>query len=289
MNNNLKIKTDLNIQTIKGINMKNLTFVILFALGLSACAKPDDKSQLEERARIEGREAAEADFQKQMKEKDSLVQRAREEGRAQSEEEMRVQIANQDTLVEKARREGRAQAEEQLRIENGNLSAKSNKMEEDLSRRHQFFQAAGGTYEGTIATDQGNFNIRITLVPSLAPYPVDRVRQLEEITADITNLHFNAQIVQWSPENNLSSVGCRVSDIRPDLLNGVISIASPECPNLYILALSNSKRTRGAVTSKAIVGQIYKRKLKAVPSLVGEVRPTTNAAIYQLSAVRTGN
>ena len=77
-----KQKIESRNQINKGIDMKSLTLIALLAMTFTGCAKPDDKSQLEERARIEGREAAEADFQKQMKEKDALVQRAREEGRA---------------------------------------------------------------------------------------------------------------------------------------------------------------------------------------------------------------
>ncbi len=260
-------------------------------LALTACVKPDNKEQVAERARIEGQEQAEAQFQKQMSEKDALVERAREEGKAQAEEEMKVQIANQAQLVERARVEGRAQAEEELRIQNGSLSSKAGKMEQDLQRRQMFYTAASGTYEGSIRTEQGDFNIRVTLISNLPAYPVDRVRQLEEITSDINNVYFNAQIVQWSPENNLSAVGCRVNNVRPDLINGVITIASTECPNLYILKISNARATASTsgAGSKSVAKQIYSGKVKSVSSLVGEVRPTTNASVYELFANRSRN
>ncbi len=353
---------------MKNIGQIKLAIAIGFAIALSACAKPDDKSKLAENARIQGKEQAEAEFEQQMKEKDALVQRARDEGRAQAEEELKTQLENKDKLVEKARAEGRAvaeeefkvqlenqekllaksraegravaeeeykvqlenqeqllaksraegravaeeefkvqlenqekivaqaraegraQAEEQLKLENGNLTAKATKMEEDLAKRHLFYQATAGTYEGAIETEEGNFNVRVTLVPSLTPFPVNRVRQLDEIAADINNLYLNAQIVQWSPDNTMTSVGCRVSNVRPDLVNGTISIASSECSNLYILNISNVKATatRRATASKTVASDIYKKKVKTVSALVGEVRPTTNAAIYDLFANRKG-
>lgn len=288
--------------------------IFALALGLSACAKPDNKDQVAERARIEGREQAAQTYEKQMAEKDALIQRAREEGKAVAEEQMRVQLdnkekliqkareegravaeedlktqlANQDKLIKKARAEGRAQAEEQLQIANQNLESKSSRMEADLAKRHLFYQAAAGTYEGAVNVDPGKFRIRITLVPSLPPYPVSRVRQLEEVTSDINNLYFNAQIVQWSEENSLSSVGCRVSNIRPDMVNGNISIASSECANLYLFNISDKVLAASSdeSLSKSVATLISDGKLKKVSALSGEVRPTTNSAIYELYANR---
>lgn len=264
--------------------------LILSSLAIISCAKPDDQDQLIKKAKVEGQQQAQADFDKQMAEKDAIIQRSRDEARAQAEEEYKVRLENQAKLIEQARVEGRAQAEEQLSVENGGLTAKAVKMEQDLASRHQFYQALAGTYEGELATEQEKFNIRITLVPSLSPLPVDRVRQLEEISSDINNLYFNAQIVQWSSDNTLSSVGCRVSQIRPDMVNGTVSIASPECSNLYLLKIA-SKKARSATTKpdpKDTTKLIRQGKIKAVPSILGEVRPTTNSAIYNLFVNRKG-
>ena len=263
---------------------------ILFCLSLG-CAKPDSSEQQLERARVEAREQAQAEFDKQMAEKDNLLKRAREEAKASAEEDIKVRLENQAKLIEQARQEGRAQAEEQMNIENGNLSSKAQKMEADLSNRHRFYQSISGTYEGKLTTEQGEFNIRLTLIPSLAPYQSDRIRQLEEITQDLNNLYFNVQIVQWSAENQLSSVGCRATGIRPDLTNGTISIASPDCANLYLLSISSSKlkEPKPFTLAKDAATMIAKAKLKSVPALMGEIRPTTNAAIYKLFANRKGN
>ncbi len=272
------------------MTIKQIAFITLSTTIIASCAKPDSSEQQIEKAKLEATIQAQAEFDKQMAEKDNLLKRSREEAKAAAEEDFKVQLANQAKLIDQARQQGRAQSEEQLSIENGNLSAKAQRMESDLAKRHRFYQSISGTYEGQLTTEQGNFNIRITLVPSLSPYAAGRTRQLEEITADINNLFLNAQIVQWSSENQLSSVGCRVTNVRPDLINGTISIASPECSNIYLLSLSGAQVSgpRTFSTAKPVVAQISKGKLKSVPALVGEVRPTTNAAIYQLFANRKG-
>lgn len=265
--------------------------LVSIAVFIAACAKPDSSEQQLERARIEAREQAQADFDKQIAEKDRLLKRAREEAKAAAEEDLNVQIANQSKIVEQARQQGRAQAQEQLNIENGNLSTKATNMENDLAKRQRFYQALAGTYEGQLVTQQSNYNIRITLVSSLPPYPSNRTRQLEEITQEINNLYLSAQVVQWSSENQLSSVGCRVTQIRPDMINGTISIASPECANIYLLNMNSVSQNAAKpfTLSKATASSVQKGKLKSIPSLTGEVRPTTNAAIYQLYVNRKGN
>lgn len=264
--------------------------ILSTAAFFAACAKPDSSEAQLERARLEARTQAQAEFDKQMEEKDKLLKRSRDEAKATAEEELNVQIANQAKIVEQARQQGRAQAQEQLNVENGNLTSRSTKMESDLAKRHRFYQALAGTYEGQLATEQGNYSIRITLVSSLPPYKSDRTRQLEEITQDINNLYLNAQIVQWSSENQLSSVGCRVTQIRPDMINGTISIASPECANIYLLSINSSSQVTAKpfAQSKTAASSVQKGKLKTIPSLTGEVRPTTNSAIYQLYANRKG-
>lgn len=264
-------------------------FLVTTTLGvLISCAKPDSSEQQLEAVRIQAREQAKADYDKQMEEKANLLKKSRDEAGASAEENLKVQIENQTKLVEQARQQGKAQAEEQLSIENGNLTAKAKKMEADLAKRQIFYQALAGTYEGQLSTEQGNFNIRITLISSLPPYVVDRVRQLDEITQDINNLYLNAQIVQWSSENQLSSVGCRVTQIRPDMINGTISIASPECANIYLLTINSVRLNspKAFSTAKPVATSVQRGKLKSIPSLSGEVRPTTNSAVYQLFATR---
>jgi hypothetical protein len=267
--------------------------ISMFALG---CNQGDER--LEEKARIEGRAQAQAELQSQVDNLEKRVEIARAEGRAVAQAELQAQVDNLDLVVQRARAEGRAQAEAEINAGNANLSAKAQLMEADLATRHLFYQALKGTYEGGLATERGEFKVRITLVPSLPPATYVRSRQLEEITSDLNNLFFHAQVLQWNPANRLSSVGCRVENIRPDINKGEIAIASSNCPNLYKLRIADPEAERSVRTeenptpkdpevSNATATAIRDGKITELAEIRGEVHPTTNASIYTLSVKRS--
>lgn len=187
------------------------------------------------------------------------------------------------TLSEKAGLE----AQKQQDVEAATRAKRAAEMEEDLATRQRFFEAVRGVYEGKVQTEQGEFNIRLTLIPSLPPYRNSRVRTFEEIAADLNGLHFTAQVVQWNPKNKLSAVGCRVEDVHPDLARGEIHIASEQCANVYLLRLAE----RVAVESDAgaasrLATSIIEGKQEGVPGIVGEILPTTNASVYGFAAAK---
>lgn len=280
-------------------------FVCVVALSAVFIGCQGDE-RLAEKARIEGKETAQTELQSQIDNLDKKIAIARAEGKATALAELQAQIDNLELVVQKARAEGRAQAEAEINASNSNLSAKAQLMEADLAIRHLFYQALKGSYEGVLATERGEFNIRITLVPSLPPVIHNRVRQLEEITSDLNNLYFHVQVLQWNPSNRLSSVGCRVENIRPDINKGEISITSSNCPNLYRLRIVDpelerpssegenpySETTdpvkRNAQISAATAASIREGRISELPEIRGEVHPTTNASIYKLSVKRSG-
>lgn len=181
-------------------------------------------------------------------------------------------------LKEKARIEG-----DTLRdVENGNLAQKAEDMEKDLARRHRFYQAIKGVYEGTISTSSGTFNIRVTLSPSLPPIYTNRVRQLDEIASDLNNLMLNTQVVQWDPNSAESAVGCRVSNIRPNIERGELVISSESCPNLYSIAIAD----RGEGSTLSLAKSILSGNAFDVDSLRGQIQPSTNATIYRFTAFK---
>ncbi len=285
--------------------MENIDLIVAKAQAEGkAAAQADFQVQMDNldllllKAETEGKAVAQAELQTQIENIGLVEQMARAEGRAVALAELQAQAENLDLLVARARAEGRAAAEADLLVSNGSLVAKAQEMEVDLTTRHLFYQAVRGTYEGKLSTEKGVFRIRITLVPSLAPYLSKRTRQLEEITSDLNNLSFHAQVLQWNPINNLSSVGCRVENIRPDTNRGEIAIASSNCPNLYKLRIADSileetliaestlplsKRQLSTATAEAIRAG----KVSELPEMRGEVHPTTNASIYSLIVNRS--
>ena len=180
------------------------------------------------------------------------------------------------------------QTEAQLQAENENLAKKSKVMEEDLEKRHRFYQALKGKYEGSFQSEIGPINFRITFSPSLPPYKTDRVRQLEEVSSDLNNLYLNVQVIQWNPSSQTSAVGCRVSQVRPDIMNGEIIIASESCSNLYRLRIGevNSGQEDGSSNARRMSEWIAARQMEKVEAIMGEVQPSTNASIYSVVATR---
>lgn len=190
-----------------------------------------------------------------------------------------------DRLKEKAKLEG----ESQLNVENSNLAQKAEAMEKDLTRRHRFYQAVKGVYEGSISTNIGSFNIRITLTPSLAPLNVNRVRQLEEIASDLNNLTLNTQVVQWDPNNSNASVGCPGTAVKPDLEKGEIVIPSSDaCKNLYIIKITDrgffGSALENSNTAASIASQVLRGDLHEVDSLNGTIQPSSNASVFKFTA-----
>lgn len=182
-------------------------------------------------------------------------------------------------LKEKTRMEGEALTS----VENTNLATKAAAMEQDLTRRHRFYQAVKGTYEGTLTSSEGNFKVRITMSPSLAPIVVNRTRQLEEIASDLNNLMMNTKATQWDPSSELSAVSCTVSDIRPDIEKGEITIAKEGCQNFYSLKVSDAGTN---ITSSELAKQILNGRVETIQSIEGKIQPASNAKIYSFTAYR---
>lgn len=168
------------------------------------------------------------------------------------------------------------------------LDARSRAMEADLETRQRFYQALEGTYEGALRLSQGDFKIRLTLSPSLPRYvPSDRVRTIEEVAADLNNLHLNVQIVQWNPLTHFGSVGCLVGNVRPDIIGGYVNVVSESCPNHYRFEISDAMMDRlDARAASSLASEITAGRLDSVPRLNGRVQPTTTANVYRFSAER---
>ncbi|MES3039478.1 MAG: hypothetical protein V4736_16335 [Bdellovibrionota bacterium] len=168
-------------------------------------------------------------------------------------------------------------------VQNENLAAKAEKMEKDLARRHNYYAATEGEYAGDLTVGNSTYKIKFTFARSIPPYLGERVRELSEIENDLNNLFFYIQIVQWHPADPATAVGCRVSNIRPNMEEGSFTIATPDCPNLYTVYLSANGDLNSAgakANAKALAKSINENKIDVVGRLVGSVQPSTNASRY---------
>lgn len=195
------------------------------------------------------------------------------------------QKSSPDGTKERARAEQEAGRE----VENNNQAAKAERMELELKKRHLFYAAVQGQYEGNVQVGKDSYRIKLTLSRSIAPYTGDRVRQLSEIEADLNNLSFNAQVVQWHAADPETAVGCRVGQIRPELDRGVLVMTSSDCPNLYKVYISQGgarafegKEGKAETLAAAIKAETVGR----IDDVVGTIQPSLNANTYTFAAKR---
>jgi hypothetical protein len=241
------------------------------------------KDKMLDKSRAEGKAQAEEEFKIQMANLDKLVAKARAEGVAQAEAQLSVQMDNMESLVAKARAEGRAQALEDVKAQNDNLNKRAQSMEEELAQRHKFFQGTSGTYSGKAYGPNGNpFMTKITLTPSLPPYPSNgRVRTVEEVTHDLNNLYFNAEVLDTDVAGTIAA-GCIFKAVRPDLKKGTIHLVSEDCRKTYHFAVSDLTEEK----SDAVAARLVNGSLDTAPGLKGKMISTVTAGTYTFSLKR---
>lgn len=193
----------------------------------------------------------------------------------------------------------RAQLEQELKVR----EERAQILEDDLTTRQNFYQSVSGTYEGKIVASEGEYLLRIRLVPSVPPYrPGSRIRTPEEVISDLNNLYFKAQIVQWKEGSSIGAMGCRVDHVRPDLNEGSISIASSDCPSFYQIYISDLTSSasvdlpvetmsnlplvldRARVLASSLMSQRNEPVESRVRSIVGKVFPTSAAKSFAFGA-----
>lgn len=179
------------------------------------------------------------------------------------------------------------------KVEQDAINERAKKMEADLANRHYFYGAIEGTYLGSTQFEDQTYSVKFTFVRTIPPYlDESRIRQISEIENDLNNLSFSIQVIQWHPDDMSTAVGCRVNQIRPDMQKGIMTISSPDCPNLYTVLLSDllpiNSNSSGEIKEKArgIAEKLKKRESQTVDVLTGTIQPTSNANIFNFSVKR---
>lgn len=193
---------------------------------------------------------------------------------------------DQKGSIESTKERAKAEEEANRDVENKNLAEKAQKMEADLALRHYYYSAIEGEYQGTVRIGTESYNLKMTLSRSIPPYIGSRVRELGEIEADLNNLYFNIQAVQWHPSGEETSVGCPSTGIRPNMNDGTLFAFSNDCQSLYTVMLSptanQTAKTRNE-QAKALAAKIQKMSLSEVEFLVGTIQPSSIALKYNFS------
>lgn len=184
-----------------------------------------------------------------------------------------------DRLSEKAKLEGKAGLEGQVEYQN----QRSKEIERDLERKYNLYASLEGSYEGVLTTERGEFEIRLTMVPSLSKLKMNRQRTVEEIIYDLNALSMNTQIIQWRPNSPNSAIGCMVNQVRPDFNRLSLAIASESCPSLYQFNLSIQNEQQQVLTADEVFLSVDNGKKIVLMEVSGEVKPNTNARTYPVT------
>jgi hypothetical protein len=202
-----------------------------------------------------------------------------------------------DRLAEKAAIESQVSAANQNKVQYEFLVWRAQAMEADLRSRHRFYEGIKGDYEGIFADGKQEYQIRLSLAPSLPLYLTDRVRTLEELTADFNNLHLNAMIQIW--KNDEAAVSCTVEKIKPDVKNGEINIITEKCPNAYQFYIGDGVLDRKHVLNhdlmkklsperilqaQILAGEVLAGARDDIPEMFGFIKPATNSQVYHFVA-----
>ncbi len=185
------------------------------------------------------------------------------------------------------------QTKEEINAQNQNLQEWAEKLEVDLDKRRTFINAVEGEFEGQFSVKESTYMIRLLITPTIPDYDVDRTRTLAELEYELQNLNLNVQIMQWNPNSQLSSVGCVLQNIKPDLKKGIMNLISEGCSNTYQLFLSDTPDDGQNVEdqdvmaqSHALANQIKDGFVNYIQEFKGKLRSSTNAMIYNFSLTR---
>lgn len=185
-----------------------------------------------------------------------------------------VSCGSDEKLVEKTQ----VQSQEAINVENQNLERWAARLNEDLRKQQKFIAAVEGEYQGQIISEGEVWNIKVRLIPTMPAFDHARVRTLTELEYELQNQQVNAQILQWDPNLQISSVGCIFEDVRPDFKRGRLDIVSEACPNTYQITLQDgASDDDDRLLGAAVSNMIDEDRIDYVETLQGRMQSNGNA------------
>lgn len=174
------------------------------------------------------------------------------------------------TLVACAQPQGNDRWKEKADIEAGADQAKTDQkvqeMETRLARQQRFFHAMSGTFTGKMQIDTSVFDVTFSIVPTIPIYDGSRIRTIEEVTYDLTNLALNidSSISKKMGDGSDFTMGCVFTDQKPKLDSGFVLATSSNCAQSWTLSVSDGGRlppgrvgeSRENITRKVLDGQL---------------------------------
>lgn len=175
--------------------------------------------------------------------------------------------SDNDRLRERARIEGEQSAKMAVEAENTNRELRVTEMEADLQRRQLVYHAVKGVYQGS---DEKGYASRFVLTPSLPFYKPSRVRTVEEVTNDLTNLFITVEVSFWDPNDSFNRYSCQFQMVRPDLETGRMFLSAESCPFSYTIFMGEDLAPQEVPTQQS--SKVVKSVLAGVTNKIEQIR-----------------
>ncbi|MBN8555449.1 MAG: hypothetical protein J0L93_08395 [Deltaproteobacteria bacterium] len=197
--------------------------------------------------------------------------------------------SDNNRLRERAQIEGEESAKMAVEAENTNREKRVSEMESDLQRRQQVYHALKGTYQGP---DNKGYESRFVLTPSLPFYKPNRVRTVEEVTNDLTNLFITIEVSFWDPTDSLNRYSCHFQTVRPDLETGRMYLSTEGCPFSFAVFMGDLNVDPNNETPASSSSQVVKSVLAGVNTKISQIhieeRSRNTPDVIQFSLDRKG-
>jgi hypothetical protein len=167
------------------------------------------------------------------------------------------------------------QAREQIQAQNENTEYWTNKLLDDLEKRHRFINAVVGEYEGSFELKNKEFGLRFVFSSSIPQFLPNRDRTVEELVHELNNLSINAHILQWPTSTPYAAVGCIFEKVSPDYNKGTIDFFSKSCPSSYKLSIGDI--ANGTDNSSSMSNSIMNRTMDNIEIISGIFQSSTSA------------
>ena len=164
------------------------------------------------------------------------------------------------------------------------------KMEKDLNQRKHFIEAIEGNFSGEVAVGDIDFDIKARFTSSIPIAYSDRIRTLDEINYELSNLALNMNIKLENPRVSNSAVSCIVENYRPDINKGIINIISESCKNIFKLMLADDFTTSDFQTqerrAKKLAQSVRNNEIEQIDILSGLFESSVSTNEYEFKLKR---
>lgn len=194
-----------------------------------------------------------------------------------------------------AQPQGDDRLKEKAAIEAGADQAKTDQkvveMEARLTRQQRFFHGISGTFAGKMKIDSSVFNVTFSIVPTIPIYDGTRIRTIEEVTYDLTNLALNidSSISKKMGDGSDLTMGCVFTDMRPKIDSGFVLATTSACAQSWTLSVSNPERLppgKVGESSENIARKVLDGQLEQIDAIDVQMRAIHKSSVTSFKVFR---